>query len=250
MLTFLLMYVQSKPIQSNYVNGHSGFRKAANFALRVLPFGIASLWFLSVTISAQISQPVIVSPGAPGQPSKVLPSTTRVVLPERSAKDIEFMQGMIMHHSQAVEMVQLMESRTQNEELRLLGARISQSQSAEMDFMKRWLEVRSEPTSMPAMDMGDMDMPGMDMSAHQMLMPGMLTAKQMMALEKAKGTEFDGLFLTGMIQHHTGALTMVKDLFNTAGAGQEANLFNFATDVDSGQRAEIRIMQKMLDRKP
>ena len=95
-----------------------------------------------------------------------------------------------------------------------------------------------------------MSMPGMDMSSHSMLMPGMLTAKQMEALKKAKGEEFDRLFLTGMIQHHGGALIMVKDLFDTAGAGQDAELFNFATDVDSGQRAEIRIMQTMLGGKP
>ena len=82
------------------------------------------------------------------------------------------------------------------------------------------------------------------------LMPGMLTPKQMDALKKAKGEEFDHLFLTGMIQHHDGALIMVKDLFDTAGAGQDAELFNFATDVDSGQRAEIRIMQTMLGEKP
>ena len=79
-------------------------------------------------------------------------------------------------------------------------------------------------------------------------MPGMLTPEQMAALRKAKGDEFDRLFLTGMIQHHNGALTMVKDLFNTAGAGQDAELFNFATDVDTGQRAEIRIMQGMLEK--
>ena len=90
-----------------------------------------------------------------------------------------------------------------------------------------------------------------NMSHEQMmLMPGMLTSEQMEALRKAKGEEFDRLFLTGMIQHHGGALTMVKDLFDTAGSGQEAELFNFATDVDSGQRAEIRIMQNMLERKP
>ncbi len=102
------------------------------------------------------------------------------------------------------------------------------------------------------------DMPGMDTamdmskdaSGHSMLMPGMLTPKQMEALKKAKAKEFDHLFLTGMIQHHSGALIMVKDLFDTAGAGQDAELFNFATDVDSGQRAEIRIMQTMLGEKP
>ena len=88
------------------------------------------------------------------------------------------------------------------------------------------------------------------MSSHQMMMPGMLTTKQMDALRKAKGEEFDSLFLKGMIQHHQGALVMVKNLFDTAGAGQDAELFNFATDVDSGQRAEIRIMQTMLGEKP
>jgi len=81
------------------------------------------------------------------------------------------------------------------------------------------------------------------------LMPGMLTPEQMERLRKAQSSEFDHLFLTGMIQHHGGALTMVKDLFDTAGAGQDAELFNFATDVDNGQRAEIKIMQTMLKKK-
>jgi len=88
------------------------------------------------------------------------------------------------------------------------------------------------------------------MSSDQMLMPGMLTEKQMAALRKAKRQEFDKLFLRGMIQHHNGALIMVKELFDNAGAGQDAELFNFATDVDSGQRAEIRIMQTMLGENP
>jgi len=160
------------------------------------------------------------------------------------------MQGMIMHHAQAVEMTALIESHTQNKDLHLLGARISKSQSDEMKFMKRWLEARGEPEQAPMPQMPSMEMPGMDMSTHQMLMPGMLTPKQMDALRKAKGAEFDHLFLTGMIQHHNGALVMVKDLFETAGAGQDAELFNFATDVDSGQRAEIKIMQTMLGENP
>jgi uncharacterized protein (DUF305 family) len=158
---------------------------------------------------------------------------------------------MIMHHAQAVEMTALMESHTKNKALRLLGARISHSQSDEINFMQRWLAARGEPTSMPmpkmsGMDMPGMDMPGMNMSNQPMLMPGMLTAMQMDALRRAHGAVFDRLFLTGMIQHHTGALTMVKDLFDTAGAGQDAEIFNFTTDVDSGQRAEIRIMETML----
>lgn len=160
-----------------------------------------------------------------------------------------------MHHGQAVEMTALIEARTENKELRLLGARISQSQSDEMNFMKRWLESRGQKTSMAEMeDMEMEDMPGMDMSSHHHhhhhLMPGMLTKKQMDALEKVKGSEFDRLFLSGMIQHHGGALVMVKEMFDTTGAGQDAELFNFATDVDSGQRAEIKIMQTMLDKKP
>ncbi|HBB94530.1 MAG TPA: DUF305 domain-containing protein [Blastocatellia bacterium] len=189
--------------------------------------------------------PVVVQPGAPGQPTRTLPPSTRATLPPRSPEDVKFMQGMIMHHAQAVEMTALIESHTENKDLRLLGARISHSQSEEIKFMQRWLEARGEQISLP-MD----NMPGMDMSSHQMLMPGMLTPKQMDALRKAKGAEFDQLFLTGMIQHHSGALIMVKDLFDTAGAGQDAELFNFTTDVDSGQRAEIRIMQSMLGEKP
>ncbi len=196
--------------------------------------------------------PVVVQPGAPGQPTRTLPPSTRATLPRRSSADVQFMQGMIMHHAQAVEMTALIESHTQNKDLRLLGARISHSQSEEIKFMKRWLEARGESTSLPMQNMRgmDMSMPGMDMSNQPMLMPGMLTPKQMEALKKAKGAEFDQLFLTGMIQHHNGALIMVKDLFDTAGSGQDAELFNFATDVDSGQRAEIRIMQTMLWEKP
>jgi uncharacterized protein (DUF305 family) len=202
---------------------------------------------------ANSTAPVVVQPGAPGQPTRTLPASTRAALPPSSPKDVEFMQGMIMHHAQAVEMTALIESRTQNKELRLLGARISHSQSEEMRFMKRWLEARGQPTEMPMPKMSGMDMPGMDMSRDtnfEMLMPGMLTATQMALLKRAQGADFDKLFLTGMIQHHNGALVMVKDLFDTAGAGQDAELFSFATDVDSGQRAEIRIMQKMLDEKP
>jgi len=154
-----------------------------------------------------------------------------------------------MHHAQAVEMTAWIESHTQNKKLRSLGARISHSQSEEIKFMQRWLETRGEPTSMTTHAMPGMDMPGMNMSTHSMLMPGMLTTKQMDALKNARGDEFDHLFLTGMIQHHNGALIMVKDLFDTSGAGQDAELFNFATDVDSGQRAEIKIMEKMLEEK-
>ena len=210
--------------------------------------------FLALPVCAQQADskappPVVVQPGAPGQPSRTLPTTTRATLPPRSPKDVEFMQGMIMHHAQAVEMTALIESHTENKDIRSLGARISHTQADEIEFMKRWLEARGEPIS-PKHEMPGMDMPGHDMSSHHKLMPGMLTAKQMDALRKAKGAEFDQLFLRGMIQHHNGALIMVKELFDTAGAGQDAELFNFASDVDGGQRAEIRIMETMLGEKP
>lgn len=200
---------------------------------------------LSLPVSAQQADPVVVQPGAPGQPTRKLPPSTRAILPPHSPADVKFMQDMIMHHAQAVEMTALIETHTENKELRSLGSRISRSQSDEIELMKRWLTARGEPAA-PAMT----EMHGMDMSNHQMLMPGMLTSKQMDALKKAKGAEFDQLLLKGMIQHHNGALIMVKDLFDSAGAGQDAELFNFATEVDSGQRAEIRVMQTMLDKKP
>jgi uncharacterized protein (DUF305 family) len=155
------------------------------------------------------------------------------------------MQGMIVHHAQAVEMTALIESRTENKDVRSLGARISHSQADEIAFMKRWLASRGQPVADATHDMHKHHK---NMS-HE-LMPGMLTAEQMEALRKAKGEEFDRLFLEGMIQHHDGALIMVKELHGAAGAGQDAELFNFASDVDSGQRAEIRIMQNMLEKKP
>ena len=208
----------------------------------------APLSFLSSPARAQQTPPaapVVVQPGAPGKPSKTLPPSTKASLPPLSQADVAFMQGMIMHHAQAVEMTALIPSHTDNKNLHSLGARISSSQSDEMSFMKRWLAARGQPISMAMPGMPDMDRSGRPMT----LMPGMLTPEQMEALRKAKGDEFDRLFLTGMIQHHNGALTMVKDLFDTAGAGQDADLFNFATDADNTQRAEIHIMETMLEKK-
>jgi len=142
-------------------------------------------------------------------------------------------------------MTALISSHTQNKDLQSLGARISSSQTDEIKFMKRWLATRGEfvPKSKP-------DMPGMEMPRAMPLMPGMLTPEQMNALRSAKDAEFDRLFLQGMIQHHNGALAMVKDLFDNAGSGQDAELFNFATDADNSQRAEIRIMESMLRKVP
>ena len=209
---------------------------------------IAVAYFLSISVIAQQNDnntPVIVQPGAPGQPTRILPSSTHGTLPPSSKKDIEFMQGMIMHHEQAVVMTALIESRTENKDIRLIGARISQSQIDEMNFMKRWLEVRGEPV-VSLMSSMDGDHP----KNNHKLMPGMLTPIQIGALMRAKGADFDRLFLRGMIQHHKGALVMVKELFDSPGAGQDAELFNFASDVDSGQRAEIRSMETLLNKKP
>jgi uncharacterized protein (DUF305 family) len=205
------------------------------------------LSFAAAAQQTEPARPVVVQPGAPGSPTKTLPPSTKGTLPPLSPADVEFMQGMIHHHAQAVEMTAMIDSHTQNKDLRSLGARISSSQSDEIKFMKRWLAARGEEVPKPMADMPGMEMSGMEMAHHSMaLMPGMLTPEQMEALRKAKGAKFDHLFLTGMIQHHNGALTMVKDLFNTAGAGQDGELFDFATDADNTQRAEIRIMETML----
>ncbi len=192
------------------------------------------------------SSPVIVQPGAPGQENKALTPKTAKTDPRPPSKaDVDFMQGMIMHHNQAVEMTELLKTRSHDPEVLNLGKKIDVSQTDEMRWMKQWLLDRGLPISAP-MDMGGMDMGGMDMSSMMPPMPGMLTKAQMEALRKASGPEFDHLFLTGMIQHHTGALTMVKQLFQAPGAGQDPQLFDFASDVDNTQQAEIDSMRHML----
>jgi uncharacterized protein (DUF305 family) len=206
----------------------------------------ASLFLLSaIAASAQQSAP-IVQPGAPGQPGKLLTEVTaRTPRKAPFNADIEFMQGMIMHHSQAVDMVALLRTRGKSPVLKSFGEKISISQTDEIGFMKRWLEERGKPATM---QMDHSKMSAADMKNMNMLMPGMLTPQQMSALSKARGAQFDRLFLTGMIQHHGGALTMVADLFNTAGAGQDPVLFDFATDIENTQSAEIKIMRGMLDK--
>jgi uncharacterized protein (DUF305 family) len=170
------------------------------------------------------------------------------------------MQGMILHHSQAVEMVALLKTRGSSKEVQALGERIRISQTDEMKFMKQWLDDRGKTVpsdhdmmmhSTGQMDMSQMDHSHMDHDMGGMsmpMMPGMLTPAQMKTLAAASGPEFDHLFLTGMIQHHTGALTMVKDLFASQGAGQDPQLFDFAMDVDNTQQAEIDIMRSLLSK--
>lgn len=242
-------------------------------------FMASRLWILfapvltSCTVVASCQQantmpasPSIVQPGAPGQGNKSLTATTTgVSFHEPSEADTKFMQGMILHHSQAVEMTELLRARSKSNEVQALGQRISISQTDEMKFMRQWLEDRGKkvPSEQEIkqhgqqMDMSQMDHEHMDHAHmdHDMgsmsmpLMPGMLTPEQMKALAAATGTKFDYLFLTGMIQHHTGALTMVKDLFDMPGAGQDPQLFDFAMDVDNTQQAEIDIMRGILKEK-
>ena len=197
--------------------------------------------------------PTIVQPGAPGTGNKTLSrdaAKASEAAKTPSKADVDFMQGMIMHHNQAVEMTELLRTRTKDPAIMELGKKIDVSQTDEMRWMKQWLTDRGFPISadpMAGMDMKGMDMQdmkGMDMSMP--MMPGMLTAAQMDALRKSTGPVFDHLFLTGMIQHHSGALQMVKDLFANPGAGQDPQLFDFASDVDNTQQAEIDIMRHML----
>lgn len=235
------MMNNSNPMRPNLI--------ISSFLLRSISITAALFCFAVTAVIAQSSvtdSAVIVQPGAPGQATKVLPASTRAVLPQKSAKDVEFMQGMIMHHAQAVEMVALIESRTNRKDVRLLGARISHTQADEINFMRRWLVSRGEPVEMTMPATSGSHSHGGHSAGQDMLMPGMLSKKQMDALANAKGVEFDRLFLSGMIQHHGGALVMVRELIDTAGAAQDAELFNFVTDVDSGQRAEIKLMEAMI----
>ena len=188
--------------------------------------------------TAAAPRPPIVQPGAPGQSSRVVTADTAVDLSrvQHTAADVRFMQGMIGHHAQAVEMTALLTSRTTSADMRQLARRIEVSQADEIKMMQRWLEARGQ------------EVPGAH--AHHMagatLMPGMLTQPEMDRLAGAKGAEFDRLFLEGMIKHHEGALVMVKELFATRGAGQESEIFAFASDVDADQRMEIDRMRGML----
>jgi uncharacterized protein (DUF305 family) len=179
----------------------------------------------------------ILQPGAPGQETKAIDvaAATDLSKVQFTAADVKFMQGMIGHHAQAVEMTALIPSRSQNQYMKMLGQRIDVSQEDEMNMMRKWLEVRGQAIPGP--------------HAHHEpggMMPGMLTAEEMTALAAAKGVEFDRLFLLGMIKHHMGAITMVDELFKTPGAGQDGEIFAFASDVDSDQRMEIDRMGAML----
>lgn len=240
---------------------------------------VATLWIGCASIALLTSPCVqaqsIVQPGAPGKPTQQL-SAVAAAPPAKgpSEADVKFMQDMIMHHGQAVEMTELAKTRAENDQVKAMAAKIDLSQGDEIRWMKQWLAERGYPEmpeggmagmsgidhgNMAGMDHSKMDhgsMAGMDHSQmnHGAMkdpmdtapMVGMLTPRQMQALRAAHGREFDRLFLTGMMQHHNGALLMVKDLFQQPGAGQDPQLFDFANDVDNTQLAEIDIMKGIL----
>jgi uncharacterized protein (DUF305 family) len=154
--------------------------------------------------------------------------------PGYTVADVRFMQHMIGHHAQAIVMAALAPSHGASARVLQLAQKIDISQRDEIDLMKQWLAERMQP--IPT-----------DSQSHAMMMPGMLSAQEMAQLDAARGPAFDRLFLTFMIRHHEGALLMVEELFKARAAGQDPDIFRFATDVDADQRDEIYAMQQLLD---
>jgi uncharacterized protein (DUF305 family) len=186
-----------------------------------------------VTLSACSSAPV--TPATATAPASAPASAAKAAPSKPAAADVEFMQGMIGHHAQALEMTALLYTRTNRPEMKLLAERIDVSQGDEIKMMKTWLTTRGlEVPSEHAHHMGGA------------LMPGMLTAEQMTKLGAAKGDEFDRLFLEAMIFHHLGAIRMVEKLLASPGAAQESEIFDFASHVDSDQQMEIARMRALL----
>jgi uncharacterized protein (DUF305 family) len=169
-----------------------------------------------------------------------------------TAADVHFMQGMIHHHAQAVVMAGWAPTHGARADVRILCERIDVAQRDEIAFMQRWLRERHETVPDPnaMVEMGGQKMLMAEMPMPDMMMPGMLSAEQMAQLKAANGPEFDRLFLTFMIQHHQGALTMVDQLFGSVGGGQELYVFRFASDVGADQTTEIDRMRSMLDALP
>jgi uncharacterized protein (DUF305 family) len=160
-----------------------------------------------------------------------------------TAADIQFMSGMISHHAQAIKMAGWAPTHGASPSVRILCERIINAQQDEIVTMQQWLRDRRQPVPEASPNGMKMMMDGVE---HEMLMPGMLTDEQMKELDQASGTTFDRLFLTFMIQHHRGAVSMVHDLFGSWGAGQDELVFKFASDVNVDQTTEIARMEKML----
>lgn len=179
----------------------------------------------------------MVQPGAPGEATREYGGgpIDRIEGAAFTEADVEFMQGMIHHHAQALRMTDLVADRTRDEGFRQMALRMRISQTDEIAMMRRWLEARN------------LEVPDVDMHAGMLMpMPGMLSPEQMQTLRDAEGIDFERYFLQFMIQHHGGAIVMVQDLLATPGAGQETTINFFANEVDADQTIEIRRMQLML----
>lgn len=199
---------------------------------------------VSLLAAGQVfAQPPIIQPGAPGQVSR------QISVEEASAlagtrvtdADITFMQDMIMHHDQAVLMTSMIEGRSERDEVRQLGERISASQDDEMQFMVDWLEEQGQPVKAPAADRSS----HAHHSGHS-TMAGMLTDAELANLRAAQGNQFDTLFMQFMIKHHQGAITMVDELLAKQGTAQDPVLFEFISEVKTEQNSEIERMTAML----
>ncbi|MDY7096815.1 MAG: DUF305 domain-containing protein [Pseudomonadota bacterium] len=213
---------------------------------------VISAMLLSSSGVAIAQSAPIVQPGAPGQASRTLSAeeATQLAAATYSPADVVFMQGMIVHHQQAVEMAKLIKERTNTEEIVAVGGRIESSQADEIAFMNEWLETRGEKTVMAGMDHASMDHSKMDHSKHAMVdhskMSGMATPEQMAKLATLKGVEFDKMFLSLMIAHHEGAIDMVDELLNQPGSAADPVLFRFVGDIENDQQAEIDKMDALL----
>ncbi|MEM9406233.1 MAG: DUF305 domain-containing protein [Acidobacteriota bacterium] len=204
---------------------------------RTLRAALLPLAFCLCVTAAGAQDAKIIQPGAPGKASKEISAEEASDLAGilYTDADVKFMQGMIGHHAQALEMTKLLETRTEREDMRALAGRIELSQKDEIQMMEEWLRGNGQ------------DVPERAMHAHHgHMMPGMLTAEQMAELEAAEKGEFDKLFLEYMIAHHQGALVMVEDLMQQPGAAQESTIFGFTADVVADQSAEIDRMGNML----
>jgi uncharacterized protein (DUF305 family) len=160
-----------------------------------------------------------------------------------TAADVHFMSAMIGHHAQAIEMSRMAPTHGASPSVRTLAERIINAQQDEIATMQQWLADRHQPV--PEAKAGPMKMM-MDGMEHEMLMPGMLTDAQMKELDQSRGAQFDRLFLTYMMQHHRGAVSMVQSLFDSYGAAQDETVFKFASDVNVDQTTEIARMERML----
>jgi uncharacterized protein (DUF305 family) len=201
--------------------------------------------FLSATAAVVLAASAVFGAAAqqPSRPAEPKPRPDLVRQPYSQA-DIDFMSGMIPHHAQAVLIAGWAASHGARDDVRKLCERQVVAQRDEIEFMRNWLRDRGEPVPAANATHHRMKMNGVE---HDMLMPGMLTPEQLAELDKARGTEWDRLFLRAMIRHHEGAIKMVDDLFSSYGAMQDDDVYKFASDIYADQSTEIERMQKMLD---